>query len=226
MKRNHMFAPYKRAKQIRQTYRQLRDGFRASEYMSVQDTAMNALDMQEDISELKKFIKDPFWKGCKNPPREGQNEPLLHHLLWFNYGKGDNHRKRAWRHSNLVEFLCSQGVEVDELLDEIKARGGWKGVGREKKQSENEGNYSEKISESKNPTKQCNDSISPQDSKPTGCISAENIEVKVEVTRKDFERLMRISQGQTISADIVCKGRGPDSFVFFYADFIDFGEFK
>lgn len=213
---------YERAIQIRNEHQELQADFWEGVYLSAEATVINAKTFESEKQEWVKFCKDAFWKGCKNPPQSDDQSQPLRHLLWFNYGKGDNTRKRAWRHAKLLNYLLGVGIEPHQIFDELVAYGGWSGVERAQAEADEDakppekdnlsgqsGTHSPKVRESKNAKKTAKkEVVSETKSEPpprSGVHSNDQVGVTILFDQEDAEALRKLRVGEQTAIWLECR---------------------
>lgn len=109
-------------------------GARMVDYLAVQQVAIDAAAVAKTVPLWKAFIADKAWEGVDGGrPKVHHRHRAVHYAMRLHRG-GDS--KSASDRSLAVEFLLDHDIPHKELAAELKRRGGYRAVNKERSEAQ------------------------------------------------------------------------------------------
>jgi hypothetical protein len=118
--------PVEKLKVLRSDYRKLSGGYRDEVRRLACETYRSAIKIRES----KEYRRD-FFDLVPLPGWGRKGKIIVEAMAFMMRAKSESQRKCAWKRARAVEFLHSNGTELDALEAELKSRGGLEAVARE-----------------------------------------------------------------------------------------------
>lgn len=123
--------------------------YRYAKLLSIQKTCLLEKELRGDTGALEEFCTDDFWHDRRKRPSPDEPNKILHYLFLFVFDRIPNGNKKASDYKRAALKLLTGSLPREKIAEELKKRGGIRGVLRKSKVVDDSDGASEPVNEKK-----------------------------------------------------------------------------